>query len=153
MVYSSWNKEDPRISLYHNKGTEIIIKQYSKFGFLIGNVWTKNDYDVRFENIPTLREGDDWPEGWVWMCLPELDNPFDLCLTMHEEFIINYCIVENLGRKNYCFLSEFKKQEILSVLGGDALKIAKCIFEYGETGNIDNYELKIKDYVKRKLGL
>lgn len=160
-MISQWNKEDPRICLYHNKGTEIIINAMGSY--LIGNVWTKDDYDVRFDGNYSnqkpisLREGDDWPEDWFWICLPSIEKDCfsDVCLTRHEEFTIDFCILEKIDRKRCCILSDFEKHSILNVLGGDALKIANAIFDYSDIGieSLSKYEAKIQKYVKEKLDI
>jgi hypothetical protein len=161
-MITQWNKEDPRICLYHNKGTEIIIN--AKGSFLIGNVYTKDDYDVRFDGNysnqkpMSLKECDDWPEDWYWVCSPsfEMECKYsDVCLTMHEEFIIDFCILEKVDRKSCCVLTDFEKHKILNILGGDAFKIAKAIIDYSKEGieSLNKYEAKIQKYVKEKLDI
>jgi hypothetical protein len=68
-----WSNQDPREVLDYTKGRQIIIwRRQGLFGdVFIGQVWTKNDWDIQISSnhIRSIYSDDKWDPDWYW-CLP-----------------------------------------------------------------------------------
>jgi hypothetical protein len=156
-----WSLEDPRKVFGKNTENTKNDVQIAIWSLKVDNCfggYVNNNF-VLLINRPigfkSLGPHDPWPEDWKWTLAPDQKNPL---ITSYEELIIRQLLCVRVN-PDLAIFSQYKnveesKKELLSYLGGNALKVAKAIIDmYMTTNDMDQLEKlvsKIEPHIKSK---